>query len=417
MASYPTFNPNDLKKVKPDARRNRAVVDAFEPGSTMKAMLLAAALDANVVRINDVIDCENGVFKVGRHRIRDTHKAGLLTVAEVVAQSSNIGSLKIGTMMGRQRWGAALSAYGFGRRTGLGLGGESPGLMWPAERWSDATLATTSFGQGISVTGVQMTSALAALANGGVLMQPRVVERIRSADGRTVEELGPVVVRRVVGAKAAQSTLRALEAVVGPTGTAPLATVPGVLVAGKTGTAQKVDPGARGYGDKRVASFVGVAPSRDPRLVIMVMVDEPADSPYGGVVAAPAFREIAMAALPLMGVSVESTPPVAPAVAAGKVEGADILAATRKLRERLAADDPADGIEPDVVDGTPGVARVPDLTGKSPRAAVREALAAGLEPALEGSGVVVSQRPEAGSPMPTPRAVKLRLGPQGEQGG
>ncbi|MEW5849030.1 MAG: penicillin-binding protein [Myxococcota bacterium] len=413
LANYPGFNPNDVKAAKSEARRNRAVVDAFEPGSTMKVLLLASALDAGIVKLTDLINCENGVYAVGRHRIRDTHKADILTVEQVLAQSSNIGALKIGTQLGRGRWGKALTDWGFGKRTGLGINGETPGIMAAPERWSDAALATISFGQGISVSGVQMINAVAAVANGGVLMQPRLVEKIASADGKTVEEKGPVALRRVVGAKAAALTLKAMEKVVAPDGTAPLAAVPGVQVAGKTGTAQKVDPGQRGYGDKRIASFVGVAPSKDPKLVIFVVVDEPQDSPYGGVVAAPAFREIAMAALPLMGVGVEQ--PVAQEkdkkTDTVVASSADALAGARALAARLAADDPVDGIDEGGAAPAQG-AVVPDLMGKSPRAAIKEALAVGLEPTLEGTGVVVAQRPEAGKPLGGERTIRLKLGHQ-----
>jgi cell division protein FtsI (penicillin-binding protein 3) len=256
---------------------------------------------------------------------------------------------------------------------------------------------------------------VAAVAHGGVLMQPRIVEKVRSADGKTEEVFGPKVVGNVVSAKAARLTLKAMEKVPTKEGTAPLAAVPGVVTAGKTGTAQKVDPGTRGYGEGRIASFIGVAPSADPRLVIFVMVDEPQDSPYGGIVAAPAFREIAMGALPLMGVGVEAPPPAKDAPAAlVSAPAVDPLAGAHALAAKLAADDPLDGI--DEGESTPQEGAVPNLVGMNARAAIREALKAGLEPALDGSGVVASQKPAAGRPIKGERVLRLTLTTQRRDG-
>ena len=420
LANQPTFNPNDYARTSLNARRNRAVVDAFEPGSTMKVMLLATALHQKAAVLTERIFCENGVFAVGRHRIRDTHKAQWLTVEEVLVHSSNIGALKLGMRLGRGRWGDALHAFGFGQRTGVRLPGETPGILRPAERWSDAALATISFGQGISVNGMQLVAAVAAVANGGVLMQPHMVARIRAADGRALETVEPRVVRQVVDSDAAAQTLHAMEGVTRSDGTAPAGAVPGVVVAGKTGTAQKVDPGTRGYGEGRIASFVGVAPSRRPRLVILVVVDEPQDSPYGGVVAAPAFREIAMGALPLMGVSVQAPPDEVEAESEAPppaVLSEEVLAQARALAARLAQDDAPvqDGID-EGLDPQPQGGAVPDLMGMNARVAVRQALRAGLEPVLAGSGVVVRQRPRAGVPLGEQRALRLKLAPAGEGG-
>jgi len=418
MANHPTFNPNDVSSAPMEARKNRAIADSFEPGSTMKVMLLASALSHGLVRLNDLINCENGVYRVGRHRIRDTHPAELLSVADVLKHSSNIGALKIGTKLGRQRWGEALRAFGFGKRTGLGLAGETPGLMAPSEKWSDAALATISFGQGISVNGLQLVSAVAAVAHGGVLMQPYLVEKTASADGKTVEITSPQVLGQVVSQRAARLTMTAMERVAVADGTAPLAAVPGVTVAGKTGTAQKVDPGTKGYGAGRIASFIGVVPSNDPKLVIYVVIDEPKDSPYGGIVAAPAFREIAMAALPLMGVGIDPPPP--PKEVARKVEApvtsVDSLAGARALAAKLAEDDPVDGIDEGLELAGSEEALVPNLVGMTARAAIREALKNGLEPAVDGAGSVITQKPEAGKAVGAERHIKITLGRTGGNG-
>jgi cell division protein FtsI (penicillin-binding protein 3) len=274
-------------------------------------MLAAAAIETGVVRSQDMIFCENGRFPYGKWVINDSHPHGWLSFAEVVQYSSNIGVSKVAERVGRERYAGFLRAFGFGQRTGMELPGESPGIVRPVERWAKIDLATHSYGQGIAVTPVQIAAAFGAIANDGVLMRPYVVSRVVGPGGRLLQQRDPLAVRRVVSAKTARTVTGLLRRVVeekGGTGT--LAKLEDFQVAGKTGTAQKVDPATGGYSAKRIASFVGFVPADAPRAVIVVMIDEPRTNSYGGVVAAPVFREIAEGVLSRLGV-VPSEPPAA----------------------------------------------------------------------------------------------------------
>ncbi len=311
MASWPPHNPNAPRKA--NELRNRAVADAFEPGSTVKTFSIAAALDAGVVTPLDPIDCGNGSLAIGAHVIHDHEGMGWLGPSKILAASSNIGAAKIAARLGRQRLHDGLAAFGFGERPGSGLPGEAKGSV-PFPR-AEITLATQSFGQGLTATPLQITAAMGVIANGGVLLRPRIVKRvIDPATGEVLEEPGPEVVRRVVSAGTAATISRWLVGVVeDPKGTGKRARLDGWRVAGKTGTAQKADPVSGGYSeDRRFSSFVGFAPAEAPRVVIGVYVDEPKGDRYGGEVAAPAFREIAEYAMKMLGV-----PPGAPAAAPG----------------------------------------------------------------------------------------------------
>ena len=309
LANAPSFDPNNVSVSNASARRNRAVTDMYEPGSTLKVMLTAAALDQGVVAPQQRIFCENGRYRVGRNVIHDHHPREWLTVAEVLWFSSNIGAAKIGAALGVERLHGYLSAFGFASRTGIALPGEAAGRMRPAARWRPIDLATASFGQGVTVTPLQLAGAFSVIANGGELFRPYVVSKVVGPDGQVLLQQGPEKVRRVIRpdtAKVIQGLLRG--AVDDEDGTGRLARIPGVTVAGKTGTSQKVDPGTGRYSARaRVASFAGFVPADAPRFVIVVVIDEPAKSQYGGVVAAPVFREIAAATLGRAGIEVRAT--------------------------------------------------------------------------------------------------------------
>jgi cell division protein FtsI (penicillin-binding protein 3) len=309
LANAPSFDPNNVAVSDSEARRNRAVTDMYEPGSTLKAMLAAAALDQSVITPHERIFCENGRYRVGRHVIHDRPQRQWLTFAEVLWYSSNIGAAKVGASLGAERLHAYLRAFGFATKTGITLPGEVAGRMRPPSRWKPIDLATASFGQGLAVTPLQLASAFAVIANGGELLRPFIVSRVVATDGRVLLERRPESIRRVIQPDTAQ-VVRALlrGAVEHDDGTGRLARIPGVAVAGKTGTSQKVDPGTGRYSAKaRVASFAGIVPADAPRFVIVVVIDEPAKSPYGGVVAAPVFREIAAATLGRIGIDVKAT--------------------------------------------------------------------------------------------------------------
>jgi len=298
MANYPSFNPNAFSRYSPLQLRNHAVSDSFEPGSTFKVFLVAGALEEKLVKPTDVINCENGSYTIADRTIHDTHSFARLSVADIIKYSSNIGAAKIGMKLGDDRLYQYLRNFGFGERTGIDLPGESPGNLRNKRRWYGVDLATISFGQGVSASAIQLTAAVSAVANGGLLMKPYVVERILDDSGREVQRFEPQVVHRVISEDTARKVARMMEGVTTNGGTGMNAAVEGFRTAGKTGTAQKVDPVTHGYSaTKRTASFVGFVPADKPKLTILVVVDEPKTSPYGGVVAAPAFRAIALNAL------------------------------------------------------------------------------------------------------------------------
>jgi len=395
IANYPRFNPNTPEREARASIRNRAALDSFEPGSTMKSFVVAAALDSGAIKQDDIFFCENGAWPVGRHTIHDTHVYGWLNPQRVLQVSSNICAAKIGQALGRERLVQAYRAFGFGERSGLALPGEGKGsIPYPK---AEVALATQSFGQGMTSTAVQMAAAWGALANGGVLMRPYLVSKVVDPDGVVLLENRPTEVRQTVSPQTARKVLNMLESVVSKEGTAPKAAMEDYRVAGKTGTAQKADPVARGYSDKRLASFVGVVPAENPRAVILVVVDEPKTDVYGGIVAAPAFKEIATAAMAHLAV-----PPsrVVPLTTALPVAAAPVPQAV-----------PVRTVGADVVteNPEPGSVRVPDVKGQAGRDAVARLLSAALEPQLMGSGRVVSQTPAAGSLVEKGARVTLEL--------
>ncbi|MEM9195514.1 MAG: penicillin-binding transpeptidase domain-containing protein, partial [Myxococcota bacterium] len=296
VANYPTFNPNHPGRFEAGMRRNRAVTDRFEPGSTVKPFTIAGALAANTIRPNQLVDCQDGKMEVGDFTIHDTHRWGELTPAQILMHSSNIGTAKIGASMGRQGLFRTFRRFGFGDVTGLPLPGETQGILRHYRRWYEMDAATIAFGQGVSVTNVQLATAMSAIANGGRLMRPVLVRRVADAHGETVEETLPRVRRQVVPRSVARLVADMMTTVTGPDGTGTEASIDGYLVAGKTGTAQKADYVGGGYAEDRwLVSFVGFVPAEDPRLVISVVVDEPVIATYGGAVAGPVFRRVGAA--------------------------------------------------------------------------------------------------------------------------
>jgi len=297
LANVPTYDPNIYRQASSAARRNRAATDAFEPGSVFKVVLAAGALEEGVVRPGDRFHGENGAIEVSGVTIRDHEKYGWLTVQEILAQSSNVGAIKIGQKLGKSLYYHYISGFGFGTLTGLDLPGEASGLMRRPKGWSGLSLPVLSLGQEISVTPIQVATAFAALANGGNLIRPHVVRGLRAQDGSLHRRTEPVVIRRVISAETARTLLAMLQAVV-EDGTGKEAALDEYTVAGKTGTAQKLDPATGRYSHQKVvASFVGAVPAEQPRLVILVVIDDPETLRWGGSVAAPAFREIARDAL------------------------------------------------------------------------------------------------------------------------
>ncbi|HUB07788.1 MAG TPA: penicillin-binding protein [Myxococcales bacterium] len=409
LAVSPSFNPNAVGERDRDAVRDRAVTDAYEPGSTFKAFMAAGAIQDKVATPGTVVFGENGAWTVNGRTIHDHKPFGWMSLARVLQVSSNIGAAKIGLTLGRERLRDYLEAFGFGERTEVGLPGEVHGTIGPFR--SDVANATASFGQGVTATPMQLVTGYAALANGGVLMRPYVVSRIVHPGG-PAEEFGPQEVRRAVSPAVAASVTRMLEGVVSKGGTAPSAAIPGYVVAGKTGTAQKVDPVVGGYSaDKRFASFIGYVPAEAPRLVVGVFLDEPKGEIYGGEIAAPVFRDIAEGALRQLGV-----PPTRPltAAAAPTADRSPASAAQVLSAPRAIVPDEAEG---DAEETAPSHGpAVPSVVGLPARRAIRLLATAGLTASLAGEGRVVAQRPAAGAALPRDGSIHLQLADPASEG-
>lgn len=428
IANYPTFNPNRPGSAEQDHRRNRALTDVFEPGSTVKPFTIAGAFAAGAVRADQMIDCGNGTMQVDEFVIHDSHPYEELTPAQILAHSSNIGTSRIGEALGRRGLFRAFRRFGFGATTGLPLPGEARGIFRHYRRWYAMDAATIPFGQGMSVTNVQMATAMSAIANGGQLVRPVIVRRVADGQGETVEETLPMVRRQVVPRAVARLVGDMLTAVTGPGGTGAEAAIDGYLVAGKTGTAQKADYEHGGYAEDRwLASFVGFVPAERPRLVISVVVDEPIIAHYGGVVAAPVFRRVGAASLRHLGVPA-STGGEALAAHARMLEEREAAEqrAERQARRLARAGGAAGAQEPtgsgtgdamEITDGivprepVEGEVRVPDIAGATARATLVALRRAELGVELSGSGVVVSQVPIAGDIARQGAIVRVQLAP------
>ncbi|MEN8263025.1 MAG: penicillin-binding protein 2 [Nitrospirota bacterium] len=293
MANRPTFDPNLAGKSKVRVRRNRAITDLFEPGSTLKAVLAAAALDEGVVELDDEFDVSDGYIKVGGKRVRDVHKHETLIFQEVIQKSSNVGAVQIGLELGKEKYYKYIRKFGFGEKTGIDFPGEVRGILRKTKDWSGTSIAALSIGQEIGVTPLQILNAYAVIANGGLLMKPYIVSDIISSSGKSVKSMSPTIKRRVISKRTAAEIGDILKTVVEEGGTATKAYVKGNLVAGKTGTAQIFDHKAGRYSRKKyVSSFVGFAPADNPEIALIVVIYEPEGGSYGGVVAAPVFRNI-----------------------------------------------------------------------------------------------------------------------------
>ena len=293
MANRPNYDPNSAGTSKSYERRNRSLTDLFEPGSTFKTVLAAAALEEGIVRFNDEYDVSKGYIVVGGKRIRDLHRNDILTFQEVIQRSSNVGAVQIGMELGGKKYYTYIRDFGFGERTGIDFPGEIRGILRAPRDWSGTSLAALSIGQEIGVTPLQILRAYAAIANGGELMRPYIVSDIISPGGQIIKRLSPMVERRIISRKTAAQVTNILKTVVEEGGTATKAYIQGNLVAGKTGTAQIFDHKKKRYSrDKHISSFVGFVPADDPRLALIVIIYEPKGGSYGGVVAAPVFKNI-----------------------------------------------------------------------------------------------------------------------------
>jgi cell division protein FtsI/penicillin-binding protein 2 len=301
MVNRPHYNLNQREGVADEARKNRAIMDMIEPGSTFKVVTTAAALDAKLVRPDTSVFCEHGHYSYGGTVLHDSHHGyGDLTVNDIIVKSSNIGVAKLGVMLGDQRLYEYIRRFGFGERTGVQLPGEIGGIIHPPHRWSKISITHIPMGHEVGATPMQVLSALCTVANRGKLMTPQIISSITSASGETIATYPPVEVRQVVPPEVAEALVNALKEVVSKKGTASLAHVPGFSVAGKTGTAQKTSPNGGYEHGRYVVSFAGFLPAEKPELCALVLLDDPVpgNTPnYGGYIAAPVFSKIAQRAV------------------------------------------------------------------------------------------------------------------------
>jgi cell division protein FtsI (penicillin-binding protein 3) len=398
MANEPTFNPNVYGDFSEIDRRNRAVQDLYEPGSTFKMVTASAAIEEKVMGVDALIDTNPGVLHIpGRAKpITEFghHNYHVLSFTDVIVRSSNIGAIKIGFRVGKERLSRYVSLFGFGHPVSPDFPGESPGIVWDPAKWTDSALASVSMGYQVGVTPLQMVTAVSTVANGGELVEPRAIRAVYRDNRRYTVE--PKVVRRVISADTAATLTTIMEGVVGNEhGTATRAQIPGYTIAGKTGTAAKLVKGRYSTSDYN-ASFVGFIPSRHPAVAIIVVTDSPRTYPNtGGYVSAPVFKRIAEATMRYLGIprDVDPEPPVL--VARQDAGGpAATPVATR----------PVVTLTPDDLPGT-----VPDLRGLSAREATQKLARLGLIARVAGDGFVVFQDPPAGAPVETVTVCSLTL--------
>jgi cell division protein FtsI (penicillin-binding protein 3) len=437
LANWPRFNPNAASEAPAESRMNRAVSAIYEPGSTFKLITLAAAFDQDITRPSEVFDCENGAIYIAGHRIRDHKPFGLLSVADILAQSSDVGAIKIAVRMGAPKFYEYIRAFGFGSPTGVDLPGESRGLLHRLENWSAISIGSVSMGQEIGVTPLQLVSAVSVIANGGLLVKPHVVQSIKRGE-KTVSAESTVGVdsKRVIRPETAATLRRLMEGVV-LNGTGTKARLDGWTAAGKTGSAQKIDPATGRYSPTQlIASFSGFAPISNPAVTILVSLDSPVGLHEGGQVAAPVFKRVAEQVLAYL--DVPRDVPLNPRLiqAAYKRQAAEGETALEDFSPTDFSGQPdalpiaSNEAQPQAEYHAPEVAMaadeggdiaVPDFSGKTMREVTEVCLHLGLEPQLVGSNLAVEQHPEAGTllrrgakvtvqfgtPAPQPRTARL----------
>ncbi len=416
LANWPKFNPNAAVDVPAEARMDRAVSAIYEPGSTFKLVTLAAALDQNLIRTEEVFDCGNGAVVVAGHTIHDHKKYGMLTVSGILANSSDVGAIKIALRLGSPKFYEYIKGFGFGSFTGIDLPGESRGKLRKYEHWGSYSIGSISMGQEVGVTPLQMISAVSVIANGGLLYKPRVVQEMRRGDEILALD-GPSASadpRRVIRPETAAAMRRLMEGVI-LQGTGKKARLDGWTAAGKTGTAQKTDPATGRYSRTNViASFTGFAPINNPAVTILVSIDSPAGYPHdGATVSAPVFKSIAEQVLPYL--DVPRDVPLSPrllqtAYKPGReTEDASLddltpvdFSAQPEATEEVAKPTESKVAEPKPPEVTLAVDEggdiaVPDFAGKTMRDITEACLRLGLDPVLVGSGIASEQTPEAGA--------------------
>ena len=432
LANAPTFDPNNAKKIDEEVRKNQALQNIYEPGSTFKVVAYSAAIEEKLAKPTDLIDCQMGSINLFGRIIHDTHAYGTLTVTEALAKSSNVAAIKLGMRVGKERMYDYMMRYGFNQKTGIELKGETRGVVRRPEHWQPSSMGSVAMGQEVGVTPIQMAASYATIANDGVRVAPHLVREVQDANGQVIERTTPET-HRVLSVETAR-TLRPMLESVTLNGTAKTAQLDGYTSAGKTGTAQKIDPKTRAYSKtKYVASFVGFAPVENPAVVIIVVLDEPGGSYYGGTVAAPVFRQIAENVLPYLDVAPDTefkTPEnaeqnLALANAPAEDEGTLHHAPQTSPISRT-AQTPADALLPRVEQRQRGEAGglgevvyaaaaerallMPDIRGRSVREAQRICAQLGLELEAHGDGRAARQSPAAGARVEAGQTVRVEFG-------
>jgi cell division protein FtsI (penicillin-binding protein 3) len=416
LANSPTFNPNEAGKVSPEEKTNGAVQNIYEPGSTFKIVAFSAAIEKGLVKPDDKIDCQMGSITVAGRVIHDHKPFGVLTVADALAQSSDVAAIKLGLLAGNDSMYEYMKRLGFGSRTGIDLAAESPGILRPVNRWQPASMGSLAMGQEVGVTPLQMAAAYSALANGGMWIKPHVVRELRLPDGTVVYQAKPEMHRALNPETTA--AMRGMFEGVTLHGTARKAQLDGYTAAGKTGTAQKVDPKTHAYSaTKFIGSFVGFAPVNNPAVVIIVVIDEPQGSYHGGDIAAPVFREIAEQVLPELNITPDTEVKGAPQMVAQlskaspqqiKEDAAQIERREETLPKMVAAKS-FNGRTSEVVlaMATNRGALMPDLRGQSVRDALRLCSQLGLKLEARGDGFATQQNPAAGTQVDVGQTVRV----------
>jgi cell division protein FtsI/penicillin-binding protein 2 len=418
LANAPTFDPNAPGSAKSETRINQALEYVYEPGSTFKIVAFSAALEKGLIKPDDKIDCQMGAITVAKRVIHDHKPFGVLTAAEALAKSSNVAAIKLGVRVGDPAMFDYIKLYGFGARTGVELPGETAGLLRSLNRWQPSSIGSIAIGQEIAVTPLQMAAAFATVANDGVRVAPHLVREIRSASGSSIYKPSPEQ-HRVISSETATALKGMLEGVT-LNGTAKKAQLNGYSAAGKTGTAQKIDPKTRTYSaTKHVASFVGFAPVSNPAVVIIVVIDEPAGAYHGGDVAAPVFRQIAEQILPDMNVAPDTELKETPQLVAQVTEKSP--AATKRREQSQSESETRMATLPEVTRGgragevvyaaaTRNAIVMPDLRGRSVRDVARTCAQLGLQMEARGDGRVLRQNPAPGVEVTNGQLIYLDFG-------
>ena len=416
LANAPTFDPNQPAANSAEARANGALQNIYEPGSTFKIVAYSAAIEKGLVKPDDKIDCQMGQITVAGRLIHDGHPYGVLTVADALAKSSNVGAIKLGLLVGNESMSEYMKRLGFGSRTGIDLAGESPGILRALSRWQPSSIGSLAIGQEVGVTPLQMAAAYSILANNGSWIKPHIVRELRSPDGAVTFQAK--IESRPALQPETTVALRTMMEGVTLRGTAKKAQLEGYTAAGKTGTAQKVDPKTHAYSaTKFIGSFVGFAPVSNPALVIIVVIDEPQGSYHGGDVAAPVFREIAEQVLPELNVTpdteLKSAPPMIAQLSKAspqqmKEDAAQIERRQQTLPKVVAAKS-FNGKTSEVVFAmaTNRGALMPDLRGQSVRDALRMCAQLGLKLEARGDGLATQQSPAAGTEVDAGQTVRV----------